>query len=310
MAGGKVMQYYGARKEAEAASNAMRDQWNTANAQKAELMGQVNKNNQQNMDFAKASPQELRAYEASLGSAEKQNTIDQQLVDAINPSVMEASKQVLGILRGDTSSGAMGPYAQQRDQQRQQVINQLRQKFGPGGETTSAGQKALRDFDLSANMQGAQLGQQQLGSLYNVINGRPTMANSENMLNAAGGNFSMLQNRMLNTSVNNGNALTAAMSGANAPILQSSGYANIGGQLMGRNQQQIGREWSQDSAQFMGIMGSAMTGSSGGGGKGAPQMDSSAMSGGGGSGGGDYFKQSNPYSGEGGSFGARPSGGW
>ncbi len=281
MAGGKVMQYYGAKKEAEAAANAARDQFNTASAQKAELVGQVRQNNIQNMDFAKASPQELRAYDQSLQAGEKQLASDQRYMDAIDPSVMEASKQILGILKGDTSSGIMAPYAEQRNQQRQQVLNQIRQRFGPGGESTAAGQKMLREFDMNANMQGAQMGQGQLGNLFNVLGQRGDYHMGANMLNAAGGNYSNIQNRLLNTSVNNGNAMAAAISGGNAPILQSSGYANVSGQLMGRNQQQIGREWSQDSAQFMGIMGSAMTGSSGGGGKGAPQMDNSGLKGGG-----------------------------
>lgn len=283
MAGGKVLQSIGARKEARAAQNAADAQADEAKRARTEQVGEARHWADQSISAA-MSAQELSAYDESLKYAQLQGENDQRLIDSIDPSLMEASKQVLGLLRGDQSS--IGKNVEnQRSMQRQQVLNQLREQLGPGAENSSIGRQALMRFDSETTnlLSGAQ--QQGLGTLMGVLGQGHSITNRGiTSISGLGQLYGAQAGRMSGTYQNAGASVLNAMTGANQAVLQTAGSEYLGSQLMGRNQQQIGREWSQDSAQFMGIMGSAFTGSSGGGGKGAPAMNNSPTVGGGGTG--------------------------
>lgn len=283
MAGGKVLQSIGARKEARAAQNAADAQADEAKRARTEQVGEARHWADQSISAA-MSTSELAAYDQSLGYAQKQAETDQRLIDSIDPSIMEASKQILGLLRGDQSSVGKNMEAQ-RGQQREKLVNQLREQLGPGAENSSMGRQALLHFDSeTANvLNGSQ--QQSLAGLMGLVGQGNSITNRGiQSISNIGQLYGAQAQRMSAAQQNAGASVLNAMTGANQAVLQTAGSEYLGSQLMGRNQQQLGREWSQDSAQFMGIMGSAFTGSSGGGGKGAPAQNTSPTVGSGGTG--------------------------
>lgn len=70
----------------------------------------------------------------------------QKLVDNIDPALIEAGKQTKQLLEGQ-SAPVLSNLQQQRQVQRQQMLDSLRQQIGPGAETSSMGQNMLMKFD-------------------------------------------------------------------------------------------------------------------------------------------------------------------
>lgn len=103
-------------------------------------------------------------FEKDIANQEKNLARQEQMISQIDPTIIEASQQVLRLMKGD-NAGTLAPLQRQRDMQRQKLMNSLRAQLGPGAESTSAGLKALTAFDNeSANLfAGAQ--QQAIGQL-------------------------------------------------------------------------------------------------------------------------------------------------
>lgn len=92
----------------------------------------------------------LASFDQALSAQEKNLSRQEQLISQIDPTIVEASQQALRLLRGESSS-TLAPVQAQRDQQRQKLLNSLRQQLGPGAETSSAGMQALTRFDSETN---------------------------------------------------------------------------------------------------------------------------------------------------------------
>lgn len=92
------------------------------------------------------SPQELAALGRSLEVQEKSLARQERLAANIDPAILEAGSQALQLLRGE-EAGALKPIRDQRQRQRQQLLNSLREQLGPGAETSTAGIQALTRFD-------------------------------------------------------------------------------------------------------------------------------------------------------------------
>lgn len=264
LTGGASIGFLGAERGAKAAARAAEDQQDAARAARGDVLREGRRIEKSAIDYA-SSPQELRAYESSLSAAEKQLNMDQRLIDAIDPSLMEASKQVLGLLRGETSSTG-GVLSSERARQRQSLVNTLRQQLGPGAETSSAGLKALAQFDAESANLGAANQNSSLASLMGVINSRPNLSMGLNALNTAGQNFGNRANRISGAQMQTGSSLLAALTGANQSVISTAGAGNVYGQLMGQWGQQMGNNLMNLSGQ---ITGAALGGGLKGGG-GAP----------------------------------------
>lgn len=105
------------------------------------------------LSYAKPSLQEIQAIENQIRLSERtlglQNAAlqrDQSLVEAIDPNIMEVSKQALALLQG-RDARTLDPVRRQRQNQRDQLTNNLRAQLGPGFETSTAGIQALSRFD-------------------------------------------------------------------------------------------------------------------------------------------------------------------
>lgn len=212
----------------------------TASAERQLMLSESDRIGADLARLAEASPQELRAYEASLGAAEGQLQRRQKLLEAIDPAIMEASNQVLRLLRGE-EAGATAPMKAQRDQQRAQLINSLRNQFGPGGETSSAGARQLRQFDMETNnmLQSTQAGS--LNQLFGIAQAGQGFGLGQELgdLNLAGRNFSALQERKLNARQASGQSLLAALSGTSQNIINSAGSQYAGDLIRARAQGQM-----------------------------------------------------------------------
>jgi hypothetical protein len=120
----------------------------------------------------------LLQLDKDLANQEKNLVRQEQLIAQIDPTVIEASQQALRLLKGERSS-ALGPAEQQRSQQRQKLLNNLRERLGPGAETSTAGLQALNRFDsetsqfLAGQQQSALAGLGRVASQLSKI--RPDM---------------------------------------------------------------------------------------------------------------------------------------
>lgn len=194
---------------------------------------------QQNAVSAAQSPQELAALGQAYGAQQKQLSSDQQLLASIDPTIMEASKQALSLLRGDTAQ-SVAPELQARQAQRMKLLNNLRSQIGPGAETSSAGQQALNQFDMQTNQLQSQLQQGSLGQLLGVsLSGRPNVnADIAGIGNIAQG-YGNAASRLTNAYLGSGQNLLNAFTSTGQNVVNSAGAQFVGGQLQGQAQQSI-----------------------------------------------------------------------
>lgn len=92
----------------------------------------------------------LAALDRDIANQERNLSRQEQLISQIDPTILEASQQALKLLRGEESS-ALSPLKRQREQQRQRLLNSLREQLGPGAETSTAGIQALNRFDAESD---------------------------------------------------------------------------------------------------------------------------------------------------------------
>lgn len=197
----------------------------------------------ESMRLAEATPQELSAYTTVLQGAEKQLAQRQRFIDAIDPALMEASKQVLGLLRGE-SAASLGPLTAQRQSQRQGLVNSLKRQYG--SETTSAAQQALRKFDMETDsmMQGAQ--QSSLNQLYGIAQGGQSFTALPELgaVGGAGAAFGNLQERKRSAYdaytgryQNQGQSTLGALSGTAQSMIDTAGASQVGALMRAQTQQ-------------------------------------------------------------------------
>lgn len=210
----------GANRQARAAQNA-------ANAQLAESRSVRDRA----LNLAEASPQELRAYEQTLKSSERQLANAERMFDSIDPALLEASDQILKILQGEQTS-AGGVYEGERARQRQALVDNLRAQYGPGAEFTSLGKRALADFDNNTAVQGVGVQQNSLGTLSNLIttgsNLNTAISNGISNVSGAGRNFGNINTRKIN-----------ALTGTSQNVISGAGGQFIGDQIRAQGQNQL-----------------------------------------------------------------------
>jgi hypothetical protein len=173
-----------------------------------------------------ATTQGLLSFEQDIKNQERELGRQEQLIAQIDPTIMEASQQALKLLRGESSS-TLKPVQDQRNMQRQQLVNRLREQMGPGAETSTAGIQALNRFDSETN--NLVSGQQQgalslLGNTANQFSAlRPNMNQSiglRSQYGQGGTNLRMNQAALLN--------------GAYQPVINSAGAEHTAAVMRGK----------------------------------------------------------------------------
>lgn len=146
--GGAVAPIFGGSDSASAAQGAA--------AAQQEMAKRVWKEQKQLID--RTTVQGLASFDRDIKNQERNLSRQEQLIAQIDPTIVEASQQALRLLRGETSS-TLAPINEQRNMQRQKLLNTLREQLGPGAESSTAGIQALTRFDSETNQLMA--GQQQ-----------------------------------------------------------------------------------------------------------------------------------------------------
>lgn len=179
----------------------------------------------------KPTAEAMLTFDKSLAAQERNLARQEQLVSQIDPTILEASQQALRLLRGESSS-TLAPLQQQRDTQRQKLLNNLREQLGPGAETSTAGMQALSRFDSETSniMSGAQ--QQALGNL-GALTGQFTAARPD-ILRETQGFGNLATGRA-------GLAFTRAglLSGQGQNVINTAGAENTGALMRAQGQQAL-----------------------------------------------------------------------
>lgn len=237
------------------------------------------------LNLAAQSPQQLFALNRGLAAAQEMVDRDLKQLAAIDPAIMEASKQVLSLLKGE-QAGVNAPAMEQRNSQRAQLVNMLRSQYGPGAESSGIGQRTLQKFDMETNSMFQQNQMNSLNNVFNVATSRPQVRGIGELYTGAQG-YGNMQDRFLNAeqvgSQNILNALGGEVGSAGARF--TSDMIRAGGrrqfaEAMEGDARQVGRTWAT-----MGMGGK-------GGGQAPPQQQQPS-----GGGGGNSLAQWNQYPG-------------
>ena len=216
-----------------AASNAARAQQDAAAKYQKYVQGQ--------QDTALGhvlTPSAMAAHDQALQGQEQNVRRQEALVQSLDPNIIEAGKQTAQLLQGK-SAPVMQNLQNQRQLQRDQLVQQLKTQLGPGAETSTAGQQQLNNFDQqTANvMSGAQ--QEYLDKVSNMSMGGAatlgqTLSQVDSALSSINEQGPEQKAAQLIASFTNAGA-GAAEAGINA-----AGGQFRGAQLQGQALQQIG----------------------------------------------------------------------
>lgn len=208
-----------------------------------------------------ASTAALLQYDRAIAAQDRNLGRQEQLIAQIDPAIMEASQQALRLLRGEQAQ-TLGPLTQQREQQRQKLLNQLREQLGPGAETSSAGLQALNRFDTETGQLYSGAQQQAIANLGGLM-GQFTSARPD-MLREAGGLAQLGEGRF-----GTQERLAQGLFGARQPMLGTAGSQYAGQLLQGQRTAAYGAGF-HESGQKVGEAWSTMGMSSKSGGGGRP----------------------------------------
>lgn len=221
----------GNRQAAAAAQNAALAQQRMAGKAYKEVAGIVNP----------ATVQGLLTMDKSIASQEKNLARQEELISQIDPTIIEASQQALKLLRGEKSS-TLAPAEQQRQQQRQTLLNTLREQLGPGAEMSTAGMQALTRFDSETNQLLASQQQQALSGLGSIAGQFNTTR--PDMLRQISG-LSSLAGQRAGLAFDQANSLFAARQ----PMLGTAGGQFTGDLMRGQYRQGMGQQMQEQAAQ-------------------------------------------------------------
>lgn len=242
-AAGSQQSYAGGKMQGSAAQGAAIDSQNQARTLYSNFMDSANKNSSQ-LNLLAANPQQLQALTQSLGTAQRQAESDQKLLDAIDPAIMEASKQALSILNGGQSATSAATQAQIGNQ-RQQLVNSLREQYGPGAETSAVGQQQLRQFDLQNNQLMAQTQQQSLAQLFGLAGQGGQLSSSigsgmQNRFSQAAQGFGQYAQQGMSAQSTGFGQMSQGMQAFGQGLQNTAGAQFVRDQVRGAGKQQMG----------------------------------------------------------------------
>ena len=229
---GAHQSWTGVSDQAQAAGGAARAAEAQARANRAELA----KEGKRLVDLAGPSVTELSAVDASLAAGEKQIAADEKLFASIDPSLLEASNQVLNILKGGQSS-AGGAFDSQRAIQRQKLLASLREQLGPGAETSTAGIQALTRFDSETGQLAAGVRESSLNNLMGLIGTGRSIADRGRSAQSMQASFD-LKNSLVGRQLQAGQLNLNALMGGNQDVMNTVGSQYTEQLIRGRGQQQ------------------------------------------------------------------------
>lgn len=210
------------------------------------------------------NPSTIAAHERVLNSQTANVQRLNTLASNLEPTLVEAGKQTAQLLQGK-SAPVLANIQQQRQVQRQQMLDNLRTQLGPGAETSTAGMQAMQRFDLQTSDIMNQVQQQYLDKVSGIaISGPQALGQVLNQADAVLGeinkNSPQAQAAQLIEQFTNGPGSTAQQS-----IVGSAGGEQKGAQLMGQMMGNVGGEMVQLGAIGAGMQASKTAPNPGGG---------------------------------------------
>jgi hypothetical protein len=258
---GFALEYLGNEKQAKSAGQAAEAQLAMARETRDMTIAEGKRQEELANRLARASPQEMMSLDRMLSGAMAQLADREKMIAAIDPALMEASQQVLSLLRGD-EAGMTQVMNQQRQRQRQQLVNQLRAQYGPGAESSSVGRRALDEFDSQTAMVTQQAQSQALGQAFGIASSAPGLTDRSNalqgLLGTASG-FGAITQRQLGAQQIAGGQLMAGLSGTAGPMISNAGAPYVQAGLQGQSMAKFGSQINDFGSSLLGL---------GGGGKG------------------------------------------
>ncbi len=259
---GAVSGYFGgkagnaARKAAEEQQYQALVQYNRVMASRREAVGMV------------MTPAAMVAHDQALQTQERNVQRQETLVKSLDPMLIDAGKQAKSILDGK-SAPVLQNIKDQRSAQRNQMMDNLRSRLGPGAETSSAGMQSMQKFDLdtASMLDGAQ--QQYLDKVSNIsINGAATVGDSLNRVNATLSQINTQGPEVEAARIMAGYAPAEAQAGQG--MVNAAGREQMGEVLKAQSSQQFMGQMLQLGGAAIGAMGDKKDTGGGGGDKNKP----------------------------------------
>ena len=225
---------YGSIQSANAANRAARAQQDAA-GNWVNMVGA--RNSEAEAAYDKYSPQQQATIEKSIQAQERNVARSEALVNSIDPALVTAGEQMKKLLDGQAAP-VLSQIKNQRDMQRNQVLDTLRQQMGPGAETSSLGQNMLMKFDSeTANI----LNGAQQSYLTQVSNIAMSGGNLSSVLTEANKALASFGNEIGQIGINKANLIQGGTANLAAPMAAKTNAA--GGEFKG--DQLMGQMWSQ-----------------------------------------------------------------
>ena len=237
IAAGAAVAVVGGAYSANAAGNAAREQGAAARGWADQSAARAAQGLQ---DYNNYVPSQQAAIDKAMAYQQQNIQRQQTLVDSIDPALLDAGKQMQQLLNGQ-SAPVIKNFLDQRNLQKQQMLDGLRQQMGPGAETSSMGQNMLMKFDQeTANMQNS-IQQQYLDKVSNLaIGGGQTLSD---VMGKASTTLAGLGDQLGQIGLNQANILnggTAAMNASQQAVVNAAGGEQKANQLIGQGIQQAG----------------------------------------------------------------------
>jgi hypothetical protein len=146
-------QYKSGKAQAAAAGSAAEAQQAEAQATRAAAV-----------KFALPSMAEIKANERAVALGEANIARTQRVLDSVDPALIEAGQQALKLMQGQDAQ-TLDPIRKERDRQKQELTSRLATQLGSGFAGSTAGIKAMNEFDNQTGQILAGAQDQALGRL-------------------------------------------------------------------------------------------------------------------------------------------------
>lgn len=233
------------------ASEGARNASGAANRQSQIWLDQVQKSREQALQaYSEYSPAQQASLDKAMAAQTQDLARQQQLVNNINPALLDAGKQMQQLLQGQAAP-VLQNLQNQRQLQRQNMLDTLRQQMGPGAETSSLGQHEMMKFDSETSniLNGAQ--QSYLNEVSGLaLGGNATLSQS---IGSATNNLGKLADSYGQIGLNKANIITgtqAQMAAPNQALINTAGSAGQAQAMQGQMLGNLGSSLMQGAAMY------------------------------------------------------------
>ena len=129
-----------------------------------EMLAQQRADRAQALEFAAPSPEELAALSNAINVTERDIARKERVLSSFDAATIAAGEQAAQLIQGQEAA-TLAPLRRDIEERRQRLRETLRQQLGPDFENSSAGIRALNDFEAEASGTLATAQQQAISNL-------------------------------------------------------------------------------------------------------------------------------------------------